>query len=314
MAQAEAREPAISEEEVSALLEPKAGEAVRRYEFPVEQSRQTALPMLEVLAKTFAERATGSLSTLLGRDTTLAFESLDWIRVADLLAALPDPVTLPIVRLKPLPGFAAIRLDATVLLALLDGFYGGAGQPTADAHAAVAPAAQRLLNLLVRSVAGDLSAAWSPVSPLEMEQVKQEQNPRLLPLGGAQERVLALRFNMQFGSHMGPFEWLLPEAMLAPVREALSADGTKAARPKQDPWAPVLAQSLKDAKLELRAVLSEVQMSLGSLVRLTIGDIIPIASPQEATLMAGDVPLRRGRFGISQGRNAVKIITGGSST
>jgi flagellar motor switch protein FliM len=45
-------------------------------------------------------------------------------------------------------------------------------------------------------------------------------------------------------------------------------------------------------------------------VSLAPGDIIPIEAPQQVTLFAGEVPLYRGRFGISQGRNALKILPG----
>jgi flagellar motor switch protein FliM len=49
---------------------------------------------------------------------------------------------------------------------------------------------------------------------------------------------------------------------------------------------------------------------LRELVRLSPGDIIPIEPPQQVTLFAGNVPLYRGRFGVSQGRNALKILPG----
>ena len=42
-----------------------------------------------------------------------------------------------------------------------------------------------------------------------------------------------------------------------------------------------------------------------------LGDIIPIDTPQHAVLLAGGIPLYRGRFGVSQGRNALKILPGG---
>ena len=66
-----------------------------------------------------------------------------------------------------------------------------------------------------------------------------------------------------------------------------------------------------DAELETRAILAQAQISLRELVRLSPGDIIPIEPPQQVTLLAGDVPLYRGRFGVSQGRNALKILSGG---
>ena len=58
-------------------------------------------------------------------------------------------------------------------------------------------------------------------------------------------------------------------------------------------------------------MLAQAKISLGELVRLTPGDIIPIEPPQDVVLLAGDVPLHRGRFGVSQGHNALKIIPGG---
>jgi flagellar motor switch protein FliM len=71
-----------------------------------------------------------------------------------------------------------------------------------------------------------------------------------------------------------------------------------------------LTSALQDAQVDTRAVLAQAQISLRELVKLSPGDIIPIEAPQQVTLLAGDVPLYRGRFGISQGRNALKILPG----
>ena len=99
--------------------------------------------------------------------------------------------------------------------------------------------------------------------------------------------------------------------MLAPIREALGSDTGAAQTRKSAAWAPVLGQTLQDAQVETRAILAQAQISLGELVRLSPGDIIPIETPQHAILLAGDVPLYHGRFGVSQGRNALKILPGG---
>ena len=92
----------------------------------------------------------------------------------------------------------------------------------------------------------------------------------------------------------------------------MAAGGQTALR-KQDAWAPVLTNALQDAELDTRAILAQAQISLRELVRLSPGDIIPIEPPEHVTLLAGDVPLYRGRFGVSQGRNALKILSGASS-
>ena len=310
MAEAKIR-AAISEEEVSALLEKNSADAVRPYDFTAQRINRMQLPLLEVISKSFAERAGASLSTLLGRDASMHFHSLESAKSADLQASLPVPATLAVVRLKPLPGSAFISVEPGLLLTLLDGFFGGSGRATTDPQAAIAPAAQRFLALMLRNVAADMTAAWAPVTPLEMELIKQETNPRLVQLGAPNEAVLVVRFTVEFGARSGHIDWLLPEALLAPVREALAADGGQTAVRKQDPWAPSLTAGLQDAEIDTRAVLAQAQVSLRELVRLSPGDIIPIEPPQQVTLFAGDVPLYRGRFGVSQGRNALKILSGG---
>jgi flagellar motor switch protein FliM len=312
MAEAKAR-AAISEEEVSALLEKSSADAVRPYDFTAQRINRMQLPLLEVVSKSFAERAGASLSTLLGRDATMQFHSLESAKSADLQAALPVPASLAVVRLKPLPGFGFVSVEPALLLTLLDGFFGGSGRATTDPQAAIAPAAQRFLALMLRSVAADLTAAWAPVTPLELELVKQETNPRLAQLGAPNEALLVVRFVVEFGARSGRIDWLLPETLIAPVREALAADGGQTTLRKQEAWAPALTAGLQDAEIDTRAVLAQAQISLRELVRLSPGDIIPIEPPQQVTLFAGDVPLYRGRFGVSQGRNALKILSGAST-
>ncbi len=45
---------AISEEEVSALLEKSGAESVRPYDFSAQRINRTQLPMLEIIVKSFA--------------------------------------------------------------------------------------------------------------------------------------------------------------------------------------------------------------------------------------------------------------------
>jgi len=309
MPEAQAR-AAISDEEVSALLEKNGADAVRPYDFAAQRINRMQLPLLEVVSKSFAERAGASLSTLLGRDAAMQFTSLESAKSADLQAALPVPASLAVVRLKPLPGFAFVSVEPGLLLTLLDGFFGGSGRAAVDPQAAIAPAAQRFLALMLRSFAADLTAAWAPVTPLELELVKQETNPRLVQLGAPLEALLVVKFTVEFGARSGRIDWLLPEVLLAPVREALAADGGQTTLRSQEAWAPALTAALQDAELDTRAVLAQAQISLRELVRLSPGDIIPIEPPQQVTLFAGNVPLYRGRFGVSQGRNALKILPG----
>jgi flagellar motor switch protein FliM len=302
---------AISEEEVSALLEKSAADAAVPFDLSSRRVSRTQLPMLEFICKNFAARVGASLSGLLSRDVAMQFDTLQSVKAGDLAASLPLPAAVAVVRIKPLPGLALVNVEPSLLLMMLDAFFGGSGRAIGDSQAAAAPAAQRFLGLLVRSCAADLSVAWAPVAALEMEVVKQESNPRFLQLGESQDMFVTAKFSVTFGANSGQIDWLLPESLLAPVHEALASDGGKPAARTQTAWAPVIGASLQGAELEARAILAEAQISLGELVRLNPGDIIPIEAPQQVTLLAGNVPLYRGKFGVSKGRNALKIMTRG---
>jgi flagellar motor switch protein FliM len=301
----------ISQEEVSALLEQSAAGNVQPFDFAAQRINRTQLPMLQLIGKTFAERVKVTLSGLVNREVACEFASIDSVKPADLTASLPAPGSVAVVRLKPLAGQALVSVAPGLLLALMDGFFGGSGSGAVDGQAAVAPATQRFLALLLRSVSSDFTAAWLPVSPLEIELIKQETNPRLLPLGAPQDSLTVVRFSVEFASIAGRIDWVLPDSLLAPLREALASDGAKAPAAKQEPWAPELRAALQEAEVEIRAILAQAEISLRELVRLTPGDIIPIDPPQDVSLLVGDVALGRGRFGVSQGRNALKILPGG---
>jgi flagellar motor switch protein FliM len=306
----------ISNEEVAALLEKGGKEnanAIRPYDFAAQRINRTQLPLLEVVAKNFADRGAAALSALLGRDADMHFDCIESVKSADLQASLPVPASLAVLRLKPLSGFAYLSVEPAMLLTLLDGFFGGSGRANADPQAAVAPAAQRFLALMLRSFSPEFTAAWAAVTPMEMELVKQETNPRLVQLGSQLEPVTVVKFTVEFAGRGGRIDWLLPDAILAPIRDALAGDGGTAPTRKQEAWGPQFTSALQDAQLDTRAVLAQAQISLRELVSLSPGDIIPIDAPQDVTLLAGDVPLYHGRFGVSQGRNALKILPGAPS-
>ncbi|MDE2306303.1 MAG: FliM/FliN family flagellar motor switch protein [Gammaproteobacteria bacterium] len=303
---------AISDEEVSALLE-KGGSASgpRPFDLSTRRISHTELPVLDQVCKAFAERASTGLAAMVNRAVGVRFEGVQRTKAVDVLATLPSPSAIAVLAGKPLAGESFLGVEPSLLLALLDGFFGGSGRVIADPQAAIAPAAQRFLGLTARSLAVELKAAWQQAAPVEFEFARIESNPRLLDFGDPLDSVLVARFGVEFAAHAGSLHWYVPEAALAPVRAALAADSGRTPAPGGVPWTPVIAAALQVADLETRAILAEARISLGELVRLAPGDVIPVDAPSQVRLLAGDVPLYQGRFGLSRGRNAIKIVSRG---
>ena len=120
--------------------------------------------------------------------------------------------------------------------------------------------------------------------------------------------MLVNRFTVELTLGSGYIELVMPASMIDPLREVLTAGIVAQNADVQDDWKPQLNAHLRDASLEVRAVMTEVEISIGSLYKMKPGDVIPIDPPREVTLFAGETPLFAGAFGISRERNSVRVL------
>jgi hypothetical protein len=67
--------------------------------------------------------------------------------------------------LKPLPGFAFVSVEPACCSRCWTASSAARVAHHATRQAAIAPAAQRFLALMLRSFAAELTAAWAPVTP-----------------------------------------------------------------------------------------------------------------------------------------------------
>ena len=255
-----------------------------------------------------------SLSGLLGRDARMQFTSIESARAADLQAALPMPASVAVVRLKPLAGFAFVCVEPGLLLALLDGFFGGSGRARdrrpgghcAGGAAVPGADAAQLQRRFDRRVDAGIAARAGAREAGDQSAAAAARRPA----GFADRRAIHRGVRRMRRS----IDWLLPD-------EHARADSRgprlrrRQARPRASrrPGRRRSAPRCKRRKWKSARFWRKPQISLRELVRLAPGDIIPIEPPQHVTLLVGEVPLYRGRFGVSQGRNALKILPGGSA-
>lgn len=300
----------ISDEEASALLEKPGGKGeVKPYDLAgTQRITRGRLPALETIHETFARSFRVSLFNLLQREPQVTFEGVRSQKAGDYLAAITTPASLDICRLKPLPGNALFVFDPTLVFLMVDTYFGGPGrnvERTSDRG--LTPTEVRFVQLVLRQAAVDLSQAWTPVSSVDIELVKHESNPLFASVAAPTDTVLVNRFHVELPAGGGALDLVMPAMMIEPLREVLTA-GIVARTGRDEAWGPTLATHLRDASVEVRCVLTELDISIGELKRLKPGDVLPIDVPREVTLFAGNQPLYEGKFGVSRGRNALKIL------
>ena len=68
-----------------------------------------------------------------------------------------------------------------------------------------------------------------------------------------------------------------------------------------------LREEIEDADVQLTTRLGFCHLSLGTLLNLKAGDIVPCDFTGKVTVLAEDVPIFRGSYGLSRGLQAVKV-------
>ena len=95
--------------------------------------------------------------------------------------------------------------------------------------------------------------------------------------------------------------------MVEPIREQLDT-GVQSDRSGVDQrWLHALQDEIQLADVEISSVLAEKTLSIRQLLDMRPGDILPIDLPEIVVLNVEDIPLFRGRFGVANGSNAIKI-------
>lgn len=160
-----------------------------------------------------------------------------------------------------------------------------------------------LLNLAFH----DLKEAWKPILALQFEYVGSEVNPQFANIVSPSEVVVVTTFHIDLESGGGDMHICLPYSMVEPIRELLDAGVQSDRGEKDERWAQALKDELMSAKVEINSVLTETELTMRELARLSVGDIIPLELPETVNVMASGIPIFNGRLGVSDGNYAIKL-------
>ncbi len=300
----------ITEEEASALLERKDAKPGEARPLDLAKLRIThgRLPMLEVLHQSFIALHRSALTALVKREVQVSLQKIETVKCADYFAALESPACLDLVGIKPLKGSALFSMDPALLYQMVEAYYGGNGRSIArETQRALTPAAQRLGQMLLKQMFADLKKAWAVVAQLEFDTPRHESNPQFVSIASPGDGLLVNRFHVELPGGGGTVDFVMPETMFEPLREAMRHPGGAPRSDSSVNWPATLREHLGEAVVEVRGVLAETRLSLRELVALKPGDVLSIDAPGAALLCVGSVPVYSAKFGISGERNALKL-------
>ena len=313
----------LSQDEIDALLHGVSGGDVetetdeevpegeiRGYDFG-SQDRivRGRMPTLEMINERFARYFRISLFNMLRRAGEISVSGVQMLKFAEYVHSLFVPTSLNLVRIKPLRGTALFVLEPKLVFALVDNFFGGGGRfHTKIEGREFTPTELRVIQMVLEIAFEDLMQAWKPVLDLEFDCQGSEVNPHFANIVSPTEVVVVNTFRVELDGGGGDLHVTMPYSMLEPIRELLDAGVQSDRSDRDERWTRSIREEMKEAHVEVKSLLVEASLSVRELNELRAGDIIPIDLPNLVTIDAENTPVFRGKFGISNGSRAVKLV------
>ena len=315
-----AYEQQLSQDEVDALLQGVTGDAGAASTQPSapagpptynlgtdERIVRGRMHTLEGINERFARHLRGALLTFMRRSADISVGAVQIQKYGDFIRHLPVPANINLMHMKPLRGTALFVFDPKLVFLVVDNLFGSDGRyhvriEGRDFTQTEQRIIKRLLNLTLESY----GSAWQPVYPLEFEYVRAEMHAKLANIVAPNEVVINTTFQIEFGPIGGALNVCIPYSMIEPIRDLLS-------NPLQDEieidkrWIKQLSQQVQSAEVELRAHFLTLQSSIGQLLRLQAGDVLPVDIPETIIGKVNGVPVMECGYGTSNNHYALRV-------
>ena len=310
----------LSQDEVDALLKGVTGDtdAVRAstpappglptYNFATdERIVRNRMHTLEVINERFARHLRTALLTYMRRNADISVGAIQIQKYGDFIRHLPVPANINLIQMKPLRGTALFVFDPKLVFLVIDNLFGSDGRYHVRVEGRdFTPTEQRIIKRLLNLTLESYGNAWQPIYPLDFEYVRSEMHARLANIVTPNEVVVNTSFQIEFGPVGGTVNVCIPYSMIEPIRGLLS-------NPLQDEveidkrWVKLLSNQVQSADVELRAQFLTMESSIGQLLKLQVGDVLPVEIPETVVASVNGVPVMECGYGTSNGQYALRV-------
>ena len=311
----------LSQEEVDALLKGVAGESdeippeqqdddgVKSYELGrQERIVRGRMPAFELINERFARYLRTGLFGYMQRSTEISVGPLKVQKYSEFLGNLVVPTNLNLIQARPLRGTGLIVFDPNLVFLIVDNMFGGDGRfHTAVEGRDFTATEQRIVQGILGVVFEEYQRAWAPVFPLQFEYVRSEMNTQFANIATPSEMVVSTTFTLELSGTSAEMHFCLPYATVEPIRDALCSTMQNEQAASDKRWTGTLTRQLQTAEVELVATLGGAEVTFGDIVKMRIGDVIPITLEPKVPVAVDGVPVAECRYGMRNGQYALKI-------
>jgi flagellar motor switch protein FliM len=269
------------------------------------------LPMLEIVFDRLVRLMTTSLRNFTSDNVEVSLDRITSVRFGDYMNSIPLPAVISVFKAEEWDNFGLATVDSSLLYSMIDVLLGGRrGQTSLRIEGRPYTTIEtNLVKRLVEVVLSDAEQAFRPLSPVTFSIDRLETNPRFAAISRPANAAILVRLRIDMEDRGGNIELLLPYATIEPIRSVLLQMfmGEKFGR---DPiWEGHFATEVAQAQISVDAVLYEADIPLKQLMKLKVGDTLPLDMRADAlvAVRCGNVTLTEGRMGRVGDRVAIRV-------
>ncbi|MDR2165488.1 MAG: flagellar motor switch protein FliM [Zoogloeaceae bacterium] len=312
----------LSQEEVDALLKGVTGEedepektaeeetgSVRAYNLGTqERIVRGRMPTLELINERFARYLRIGIFNYMHRNVEVSVEPIKVQKYSEFIRNLVVPTNLNLVTAKPLRGTGLIVFDPSLVFLVIDNMFGGDGRFHSRVEGRDFTATEnRIIRGLLHVVFTELERSWKPVYELKLEYIRSEMNSQFANIATPSEIVISMAFSLEFGGIAANMHICFTYSTLEPIRDLLHSTMQSDQVSSDRRWTGQLRRQLKNAEVELVACLGGAEITLGQILKLREGDVIPIEIPDTIVVEVDDVAVMECHYGQQNGQYALKV-------
>jgi flagellar motor switch protein FliM len=311
----------LSQDEVDALLQGITGEsqkleaeavdegAIRNYDLASqERIVRGRMPTMEIINERFARNIRTGLFNFIRKSPEVSIGSIKVQKYSAFLREIVVPTNFNIVSVRPLRGSGLIVCDPSLVFAVIDALFGGAGKyHTRIEGRDFSPTEQRIITRLVDVITSEYKKAWVGIYPLELDYQRSEMQPQFANIATPGEIVVATSFTLEIGDTSGTIHFCIPYATLEPIRDVLYSTIQGDASEPDRRWVNLMKQQIQAAQVELVAELAQAPATVEQLLSFKVGDFIELDLHHRIEAKVVGVPVFDGTYGISNGKYALKV-------
>ena len=310
----------LSQEEVDALLKGVTGDqddalaqedesGIRPYNLATqERIVRGRMPTLEIINERFARLLRIGLFNFLHRTAEVSIGPVRVHKYSEFIRNLVVPTNLNLVHMKPLRGTALMVFDPNLVFLLVDNLFGGDGRfHTRVEGRDFTQTEQRIIQRILGIVFETYAKSWEPVYPVEFEYVRSEMNTQFANIATPNEVVVATTFTIELGPVSGEMHFCTPYSMIEPIRDILTSSLQGETLEMDKRWVRLMTQQIQTAEVEIVADLGTAKASLGELLNMKAGDVIPLQVPEIIAAKVDGVPVMECSYGKLNGQYALRV-------